>query len=95
MTQPHATSLRATGPPSAARASNCCALWVPDPAAPGFAAEAARQAVLINTAPDVRDIERFIEAATADLTLDPYDWGSDGPPAFLHDTSKDRSGSSS
>jgi hypothetical protein len=57
-------------------------LWVPDPDAPGFREEAKRQAALINAAPDAKEIMYFIEAATADLNLEPYDWGPDGPPAW-------------
>jgi Protein of unknown function (DUF3018) len=57
-------------------------LWVPDPAAPGFRKEAERQAALINAAADNNEINDFIEAATADLNLEPYDWGPDGPPPW-------------
>jgi hypothetical protein len=44
-------------------------IWVPDPCAPGFAAEARRQAELINSAPDEHDTMDFIEAI--------MDWGDD------------------
>lgn len=57
-------------------------LWVPDPEAPGFQGEAERQAALINAAADAQEVMGFIEAATADLGLVPYDWGPDGPPAW-------------
>ena len=38
-------------------------VWVPDPCAPGFRAEAERQAQLLRDAPDERDALDFIEAA--------------------------------
>lgn len=38
-------------------------VWVPDPAAPGFQAEARRQAVLLRDAPEEAEALRFIEAA--------------------------------
>lgn len=38
-------------------------LWVPDPKAPGFAAEARRQAALLRDAPEEREALDFIEAA--------------------------------
>ncbi|MFM7345115.1 MAG: antitoxin MazE-like protein [Tagaea sp.] len=38
-------------------------LWVPDPKAPGFAAEARRQAALLRDAPEERDALDFIEKA--------------------------------
>jgi hypothetical protein len=60
-------------------------LWVPDPSAPGFREEAARQAALINAAPDSQEIMDFIEAMTAELDLEPYDWGPAGPPAIDDD----------
>ncbi len=41
-------------------------VWVPDPRAPGFAEEAARQAALIRAAPGEQEALDFIEAA-ADL----------------------------
>jgi hypothetical protein len=57
-------------------------LWVPDPEAPGFREEAKRQAALINAASDAQEVMEFIAAATADLGLEPYDWGPDGPPPW-------------
>jgi hypothetical protein len=39
-------------------------LWVPDPAAPGFLAEAERQACLLRNAPDEAEALAFIEAAS-------------------------------
>lgn len=63
-------------------------LWVPDPAAPGFREEARRQAALVNAAPDAAEIMDFIEAVTADLDLEPYDWGPDGPPPWPGGTPK-------
>ena len=54
-------------------------LWVPDPAAPGFAKEAARQARLTMGDPDSADALAFIEAAAA-WPSEPYDWGPSGPP---------------
>jgi hypothetical protein len=41
-------------------------LWVPDPRAPGFAAEARRQAALLRDAPEDSEALDFIEKA-ADL----------------------------
>lgn len=55
-------------------------IWVPDVNAPGFAEEAARQAAIINAAPDHEEVMAFIERATAELDLPPYDWGPEGPP---------------
>ena len=40
-------------------------IWVPDPHAPGFAAEALRQAKIINDAADATEVMDFI-AQTAD-----------------------------
>jgi hypothetical protein len=57
-------------------------IWVPDVNAPGFAEEAARQAAIINAAPDNDEVMAFIEAMTAELSLPPYDWGPDGPPPW-------------
>jgi hypothetical protein len=46
-------------------------IWVPDTRRPGFAAEAERQAKLVNEA-DARDpdLPRFMDAALADLLAD-------------------------
>lgn len=46
-------------------------IWVPDTRRPGFAAEAERQAKLVNEA-DARDpdLARFMDAALADLLAD-------------------------
>lgn len=57
-------------------------IWVPDVNAPGFKEEAARQAAIINAAPDHDDVMAFIEAAMAELDLPPYDWGPEGPPSW-------------
>lgn len=38
-------------------------IWVPDTKAPGFAAEARRQAALLRDAPEQREALDFIEAA--------------------------------
>ena len=38
-------------------------VWVPDPAAPDFAAEARRQAALLRSAPEESEALDFIEAA--------------------------------
>lgn len=38
-------------------------VWVPDPTAPGFAAEARRQAALLRGAPEEREALDFIESA--------------------------------
>jgi 3-oxoacyl-[acyl-carrier-protein] synthase III len=40
-------------------------IWVPDPSAPEFAAEAARQAALLRGAPEEREALDFIEVAAA------------------------------
>lgn len=55
-------------------------LWVPDPQAPGFAAEAERQAHLINHAVDAQEVQEVLAASVESLRLDLYDWGPDGPP---------------
>lgn len=55
-------------------------IWVPDIHAPGFAEEAARQAAVLRGAPEEIETLAFIEAATADWDLEPYDWGPEGPP---------------
>jgi hypothetical protein len=57
-------------------------IWVPDVNAPGFREEAARQAAIINAAPDSDDVMAFIGAMTAELDLPPYDWGPHGPPPW-------------
>jgi hypothetical protein len=65
-------------------------LWVPDPEAPGFRSEAKRQALLVNAAPDAREIMDFIEASTSDL--EPYDWGlNDLPVADVKPTGRSQS----
>lgn len=38
-------------------------VWVPDPTAPGFAQEAARQAAILKSAPEETDALAFIEQA--------------------------------
>jgi hypothetical protein len=38
-------------------------IWVPDPNAPGFAEEVARQAALLRGAPEEEEALEFIEAA--------------------------------
>lgn len=48
-----------------------------------LAEEVARQAALLNNAPDQHELMEFIAAATSDLGLEPYDWGPDGPPPFV------------
>jgi hypothetical protein len=55
-------------------------IWVPDVNAPGFAEEAARQAAILRGAAEEREILAFIDAATMDWDLEPYDWGPEGPP---------------
>ncbi len=55
-------------------------IWVPDVNAPGFVEEAARQAALLRGAPEEAETLAFIEAAMADWSLEPYDWGAEGPP---------------
>jgi Protein of unknown function (DUF3018) len=46
-----------------ARGMKLLHIWVPDPHAPGFAAEAERQAKLLRGAPEEREALDFIEAA--------------------------------
>lgn len=53
-----------------ARGMKLLRIWVPDPHAPGFAAEAARQAALLRGAPEEDDALDFIEAATAEAIDD-------------------------
>ena len=55
-------------------------IWVPDVNAPGFTEEAARQAAILRGAAEEREILAFIDAATMDWDLEPYDWGPEGPP---------------
>lgn len=57
-------------------------IWVPDVNAPGFAEEVARQAALINAAPDSGEVMDFIEAATVDVLGEPYDWSAEVPPPW-------------
>ncbi|MDR3576838.1 MAG: antitoxin MazE family protein [Anaerolineaceae bacterium] len=45
-------------------------IWVPDPHAPGFAEEVARQAKLLKGAPEELEALDFIEAAAADWDTD-------------------------
>jgi hypothetical protein len=54
-------------------------MWVPDPNAPGFREEVARQAALLKEAPEEKEVMDWIEAVSADLDLPPYDWSSDEP----------------
>jgi len=49
-------------------------IWVRDPNTPEFRAEAKRQAALLRGAPEEQEALDFIERATADLGLEPYDW---------------------
>jgi hypothetical protein len=51
-------------------------IWVPDTGAPGFAAEAKRQAELLRGRPEEEEAIRFAEAAFADAMKDEpdYDW---------------------
>jgi hypothetical protein len=67
-------------------------LWVPDPEAPGFRAEAERQAALLRGAAEEREVMDFIEAATAELGLEPYDWGPGGPPPWPPEADAGKSG---
>ncbi len=46
-----------------ARGLKLLRVWVPDPLAPGFREEAARQAALLRGAPEETDALAFIEAA--------------------------------
>jgi hypothetical protein len=46
-----------------ARGLKLLRMWVPDPHAPGFREEAARQAALLRGAPEERDAMDFIETA--------------------------------
>ena len=45
-------------------------VWVPNPSAPGFREEAARQAKLLRGAPEELEALDFIEAAMAETDLD-------------------------
>lgn len=47
-----------------ARGMKLLRIWVPDPDAPGFAAEARRQAALLRGAPEEQEALDFIESAT-------------------------------
>ena len=42
-------------------------MWLPDPAAPGFKEEVARQAALLRNAPEEIEIMNFVDAVGADL----------------------------
>lgn len=46
-----------------ARGMKLLRVWVPDPTAPGFQAEARRQAALLRDAPEEAEALRFIEHA--------------------------------
>lgn len=50
-----------------ARGMKLVRIWVPDPKAPGFAEEVARQAKLLRGAPEELEALDFIEAAMVDL----------------------------
>ncbi len=45
-------------------------IWVPDPKAPGFAEEIARQSALVRSSPDEAEALDFIEALAADWAED-------------------------
>jgi hypothetical protein len=47
-------------------------VWVPDPQAPGFREEAARQARLLGNAPEEQEALDFIEAALRDIWRDDH-----------------------
>jgi len=47
-------------------------IWVPDPKAPGFAEEIARQSALLRGAPEELDALNFIEALAADWDDVPF-----------------------
>ena len=61
-TKPKPSTRRKTRTPSR-KGMKLLRLWVPDPKAPGFAAEARRQAALLRAAPEEREALDFIEAA--------------------------------
>lgn len=52
-----------------ARGMKLLRIWVPDPKAPGFAAEARRQAAILRGAPEEQEALDFIEAV-----MDTDDW---------------------
>ncbi len=54
-------------------------LWVRDPNTPEFKEQVAREAALLRGAPEEQEALDWIEAATADLDLPPYDWSPDEP----------------
>jgi hypothetical protein len=56
-----------------ARGMKLLRIWVPDPNAPGFKEELARQAALLRGAPEELETLDFIEALTAD-------WADDWTP---------------
>jgi Protein of unknown function (DUF3018) len=49
-------------------------MWVRDPNTPEFQEQAAREAALLRGAPEEQEALDWIEAATADLDLPPYEW---------------------
>lgn len=55
-------------------------VWVPDPSAPGFAEEAARQSRIVDQSPDFDDLMDFIErnAAWPDTDDDIPDYDAKG-----------------
>lgn len=52
-------------------------IWVPDPNAPGFVDKVAREAERLRGAPEEQEVLDWIEAATADLDLPPYELPAD------------------
>lgn len=54
-------------------------LWVTDLGAPGMREEIARQTALLRGSPEENEAIAWVESMTADLKLDPYDWGDGGP----------------
>jgi hypothetical protein len=55
-------------------------MWVIDPNAPGFGERMKEEADRLAASDDEEQIMRWIEAATVDLDVPPYDWGEEGPP---------------
>ncbi len=45
-------------------------IWVPDTTAPGFAAEARRQSVIVGGGPEARDAQDWIDANSIAADLD-------------------------
>lgn len=53
-------------------------MWVPDLNAPAMREEIARQVALLRDTPGERETMEWLEVATSDLRLAPYDWSECG-----------------